>query len=171
VRGGARVDRGDVPRTAGGDEGTEAETSLEPGDFTDQNILRDPDAAIGASSARANDQAREGDVSYVPPTDPVRRPDNEVLGGFSTTSFGAEVARSVSDDEIGAGAIADAVRRELREDSATADLDIRVLVRNGIVVLRGRVRDLDDAENAEEVAARVPGVMEVREELEVADLE
>jgi osmotically-inducible protein OsmY len=41
------------------------------------------------------------------------------------------------------------------------------VARNGSVRLRGRVADMDDAENAEAVAARVPGVVEVVEELEV----
>lgn len=45
-----------------------------------------------------------------------------------------------------------------------------VFVRNGIVHLRGQVSDLDDADNAEAVAARVPGVQEVIEELDVAGL-
>ena len=40
----------------------------------------------------------------------------------------------------------------------------------GIARLRGLVQDLDDAENAEEVAARVPGVIEVREELDVESM-
>jgi osmotically-inducible protein OsmY len=42
-----------------------------------------------------------------------------------------------------------------------------VEVRNGIVVLRGLVDDVLDAEAAEAVAARVDGVREVREELEL----
>jgi osmotically-inducible protein OsmY len=58
----------------------------------------------------------------------------------------------------------------LAEDSATADLNVLVFVRRGVVHLRGQVSDLDDADNAESVAARVPGVVEVVEELEVAGL-
>ena len=67
-------------------------------------------------------------------------------------------------------ALADAIRRELAEDSATTDLNIVVAVRNGVAHLRGQVADLDDADNAEAVAARVPGVRDVVEELEVAGL-
>jgi osmotically-inducible protein OsmY len=62
------------------------------------------------------------------------------------------------------------VRRELAEDSATADLNIVVAVRNGVVHLRGQVADLDDADNAESVAGRVPGIREVVEELDVANV-
>lgn len=53
---------------------------------------------------------------------------------------------------------------ELREDAATTDLRVDVLVWDGVVRLRGTVPTLEDADNAEAVAARVPGV---REELEV----
>lgn len=80
-----------------------------------------------------------------------------------------EVERS-SDGTLGDEAIADAIRRELREDAATTALTIDVAVYRGVARLRGTVQDIADAENAEEVAARVPGVLEVREELEVADM-
>jgi osmotically-inducible protein OsmY len=40
-----------------------------------------------------------------------------------------------------------------------------------LVTLRGTVQSLDDVESAEEVAARVPGVIEVSEELDVEDLQ
>ena len=36
----------------------------------------------------------------------------------------------------------------------------------GVVRLTGRVESIDDAESAEEVAARVPGVLEVDEALD-----
>src|SRR5438105_3153657 len=61
-------------------------------------------------------------------------------------------------------------RRELAEDAATTDLEIVVAVRQGVAHLRGRVSDLDDADNAESVAARVPGIREVVEELDVANV-
>ena len=64
-------------------------------------------------------------------------------------------------------AIADAIRRELREDSSTTALEITVDVFRGVARLRGKVADLADAENAEAVASMVPGVREVREELKV----
>ena len=56
------------------------------------------------------------------------------------------------------------------EDSATTDLTIFVAVRNGVAHLRGQVTDLDDADNAEAIAASVPGISEVVEELEVATI-
>ena len=75
-----------------------------------------------------------------------------------------------SDHRPGDEALADAVRRELAEDAATADLVIFVAVRNGVAHLRGQVADLDDADNAESVAARVPGIREVVEELDVSSV-
>jgi osmotically-inducible protein OsmY len=80
------------------------------------------------------------------------------------------VVEPSSDYRAGDEALADAVRQELAEDAATADLVIHVAVRNGVVHLRGRVADLDDADNAESVAARVPGIREVVEELDVASV-
>ena len=50
-------------------------------------------------------------------------------------------------------------------------LEIDVRVERGVVRLSGEAQSLEDAESAEEVPARVPGVVEVLEDLEVADLE
>jgi osmotically-inducible protein OsmY len=151
--------------------GTADDESLEPGDFEDQDILTNPLGAAGPGYTAADEEISEGDETYVPPTDPVRKPDGDFLNGFETTSMdNVHVVRSASDGEIGDESIRHAVREELRQDAATTDLEIRVSVRNGVVNLRGTVRSLDDAENAEEVASRVPGVTEVMDELEIADL-
>ena len=93
----------------------------------------------------------------------------QVLGGFDSEP-GITVERSAMDNQPGDEALADAVRRELREDAATSELSIVVAVRQGVAHLRGRVTDLEDAENAEAVASRVPGIREVVEELEVASI-
>jgi osmotically-inducible protein OsmY len=112
---------------------------------------------------------------YFPPTDPVVKPaaggNLQVLGGFSPTSMDtAEVAPSASDDVPGDEALADAIRRELLEDASTTDLRIHVEVRERVAYLRGRVTGVEDAENAEAVAARVTGLLEVVEELRVDEL-
>ena len=110
---------------------------------------------------------------YSPPEDPVittnAHGEPQVLGGFGEDTE-ITVERSALDGQRGDEAIADAIRRELNEDAATADLLIVVAVRNGVAHLRGKVADLEDAENAESVAARVPGVREVVEELEVSSV-
>jgi osmotically-inducible protein OsmY len=156
------------PRTADGILTEEIEPS-----FEEQELLTDPFAASGPSSS-SDDLVGDGDATYFPPTDPVFRVapngDAEIVGGFSSTSDASiEVDRS-SDGMIGDEALADAIRRELREDASTADLDIDVVVTNGIARLRGQVSDLDDAENAEAVARTVPGLADVIEELEVTEL-
>jgi hypothetical protein len=147
--------------------------NLEPS-FTDQPLLTDPMAAVGGRDA-LSDPVAEGDDVYVPAMDPVTTTnahgETEVLGGFSlSASEQITPPRSASDGQIGDEAIADAVRAALQQDAATTDLDIRVTVRRGIVHLHGSVADLDDADNAEEVARRVEGIVDVAEELEVTEV-
>ena len=141
-------------------------TELAP-DFTDQPLTTDYQAV--------SEDTDSGDTVYFPPTDPVVRPaaggNIEVVGGFQATSMdSAEVAPSAIDGQPGDEALADAIRRELLEDASTTDLAIEVVVRNRVARLRGRVTGVEDAENAEAVAGRVPGVLEVVEELEVDEL-
>jgi len=143
-------------------------------DFTDRPGINDPVEAAGAGSSGADDPSESGEV-YTAPMDPVITSDahgqTRVLGGFEIDSMeDTPVERSAMDSLPGDEALADAIRRELSEDSATTDLNIFVAVRNGVAHLRGQVADLDDADSAEAVAARVPGVREVVEELEVAGL-
>jgi osmotically-inducible protein OsmY len=170
----------DVGDFAGGEPSAEvAESSadirasggeIEP-DFMQPSAITDPLEAAGPSSSESEDIAQSGEV-YTPPNDPVLTNDlhgnAQVLGGFGGDDD-AQVEPS-SDGVVGDEALADAVRRELAEDSATTELNILVAVRNGVAHLRGQVADLDDADNAESVAARVPGIREVLEELEVTNV-
>lgn len=161
---------GDEPTAEMADSASDLGGELEP-DFTDDEGITDPVEASGAESSGEDDPAESGDV-YTPPIDPVITSDAHgvarVLGGFESDSYeDDEVEPSSSDGSPGDEALADAIRRELAEDSATTELEIFVAVRNGVAHLRGRVADLDDADNAEAVAARVPGVRDVVEELEV----
>jgi osmotically-inducible protein OsmY len=162
---------GDEPTAELAESEAEVRDQVEP-DFTDQPGLFDPIKASGPDSSGPDDPAASGEV-YTPPTDPVVATnvhgDARVLNGFDSGED-LEVERSASDQRPGDEALADAVRRELAEDSATTDLNIVVAVRNGVAHLRGRVSDLDDADNAESVAGRVPGIREVVEELEVANV-
>jgi osmotically-inducible protein OsmY len=127
--------------------------------------------------SRPEDDADDsGGEPFFPPTDPVvttdRRGDAQVLGGFGATSLDdVAVARSASDREPGDEALVDAVRRELRQDALTTDLEVEVEVevRDGVAVLRGTVADLVDAESFEEVAGRVPGIRDVLDRTEIAE--
>lgn len=144
---------------------------LEP-DFISRPVMTDPIEVAGPDGSGPEDIAETGET-YTPPDDPVLTTDahgrTKVLGGFDSSTDDSEVDTS-SDGVPGDEALADAVRRELAEDSATTALSILVAVRNGVVHLRGQVSDMDDADNAESVAARVPGIREVVEELEVANV-
>jgi osmotically-inducible protein OsmY len=118
---------------------------------------------------------------YFPPTDPVVLPSDDdqelrVVGGFQDSSmedtdnemdeaFGEAIETGTGervlerDDED----VRLDVLRELSEDALTAELEIEVSVVNGVVYLRGRVQGVEDSENVESVAARVPGVIEVQD--------
>ncbi len=145
---------------------------LQP-DFNDET-----DELGGDMTTDAMIAVEEG-LPYMPPTDPVVRPSNDdqelsISGGFGETSSDEypdlEAITAIGDAPPGDEDIREMVLEALRTDAATADLVIQVIVRNGIVHLRGQVPTLDDAESAEEVAGRVPTVIEVLEELEVAAL-
>ncbi|GEM_PF-5171877 len=119
--------------------------------------------------------APEEDPAYFPPTDPVvtrnDQGDDETLNGFSPTAMdGIIPARSTLDGLPGDEALADAVSAALRADALTTDLTIDVSVEQGVARLRGTVPTLMDAENAEAVAARAPGIDEVDEELDIAQM-
>jgi osmotically-inducible protein OsmY len=159
-------DAGDLP---GAMPNTADDEALEPGDFTDQAILENPLNAAGPTGIAIDEDISEGDEAYVPPIDPVRDAAGEVLGGYSLDSMRDD--ETVDRSEVVGGspdeAIRDAVLRELREDAGTTALEIEVEVFEGRVELRGTVDDMLDVEAAEEVAARIPGVVEVTERLRV----
>ena len=163
------------PSLEGGSEdaapATSDEESLEPGDFSDQSIHHDTLGVTGPSGFTNDEDISEGEDVYVPPTDPVLTTEGEFLGGFGFSSDeSVAVETSTQGERLSDGSIAEAIRRELREDAATTYLEIHVSVERGVAELRGSVTSLDDAENAEAVAIRVPGVVEVKENLEVSNL-
>lgn len=128
--------------------------------------INEPYQDPAVSDIAASIEGEDGEP-YFPPTDPVlttdRHGEPQVLGGFSSGSMeDVHVARS-ADHRLGDEAIADAIRRELAQDAATMDLEIDVEVLAGVATLSGRVDGMEDGENAEEVASRVPGVVEVRD--------
>jgi len=142
--------------------------------------FNDPIAEVGGDMTTNSMIAAEEGIPYMPPTDPVVRPSNDaqelaIVTGFGQTSsdeFPDTLATTAfGDAPAGDEDIRQQVVEALGSDAATIDLVIDVIVRNGVVHLRGRVQTLDDAESAEEVAGRVPTVREVVEELEVAALE
>ena len=154
------------------------------GAFEDDMSDTEEDFGEGNFAFNVQDVVEEDEI-YFPPTDPVVRPGGstnlEVLGGFQGSSIDeveAEPADELSHDlqldgDEGSEEpredddLREAVVRELLEDALTTDLDLTVDVVNGIVILRGVVPTIEDAENAEAVASRVPGIREVRDLTEI----
>ena len=140
----------------------------------DSGFEAEPDFTDDIGTTDSEEAAAEA-IPYFPPTDPVVRETDtqeglEVVGGFSATSMDDQVGGASFDDRNDDD-LNQAVMRELAEDSLTIDLDVQAVTVNGVVVLRGVVDALEDAENAEAVASRVPGVKEVREEITVTALQ
>lgn len=109
---------------------------------------------------------------YTPPTDPVVKSDRStdgvaIINGFAETAGDDAATAGLPGMPRGDDEIRDAVLAALRSDAATTDLTIEVDVQDGVVYLRGVVPSLDDADQAESIAAGVPGVEEVQEELQV----
>jgi len=120
----------------------------------------------------AEDASGESGEPFVPPMDPVltlnTRGQAEILGGFALSALDdVSVEPSTFEVALGDEAIADAVRRELREDAATTALAIEVEVCDRVAHLRGVVAGPEDVDAAEAVAARVPGVAEIADDLEI----
>lgn len=148
-----------------------ADREIETEEITD---VPTPDDLRGASTrARVgtqedrDEEAAEGAEPYFPPTDPVVNGGGRaVVGGLERTSMDSlEVDPSTIDEEPGDEALADAVRRELHEDAETSHLHLDVQVRRGVVFLRGIADDIEDTDNAADVASRLPGVRQVVEQI------
>jgi osmotically-inducible protein OsmY len=159
----------------------EQDREANPDPFREPNEqdFNDPVPVVGDDVTSSTMIAAEEGIPYVPPTDPVVRPSRDeqtiaIVGGFGTASdeeFPDQTATTATGDAPpGDEDLRDEVLQALRSDAATIDLVIAVTVRNGRVFLRGEVPSLDDAESAEEVAGRVPGIREVVEELSVTAL-
>lgn len=163
----------DTAENRGGDDFAYADPDANPQAQLDPAFETEPDFTDSIGTTNSETAAAEA-VPYFPPTDPVVRPTSgpeqlAVVGGFEATSMD-DLAEDVDVDGRNDDDLRQTIHRELREDALTTDLEVRVAVRDGVVTLRGEVPSLEDAENAEAVAARVIGVQEVREELSVAGL-
>ena len=141
---------------------------IEPADPIVEPLATEHDKTHDLVAGDLRDEERaEGAEPYFPPTDPVLSDrGRELVGGFADTSMDAlDVDPSTIDEEPGDEAMAEAVRRELREDATTSHLHVAVTVRRGVAYLRGHAEDLEDIDNAADVASRVPGIRQVVEQL------
>lgn len=140
-------------------------------DFTEQPLETNP-INVADDTVLDLDQPAEPDPAYFPSTDPVitsnRTGSIDILGGFEATSMDdMNVAKSVENNLPGDEALIDAIQQELHEDALTTDLDITVKVVNRVAYLHGNVPSLEDVDDVEDVASRVPGVRDVIEELNI----
>jgi osmotically-inducible protein OsmY len=106
--------------------------------------------AQGQSLEHGDPDTGETAEPYVPPMDPVigtgARGRIEVRGGFGLSSMDVlDVEPSAQDPLPGDEALADAIRRELREDAATVALVIAVDVCDGVASLRRSDQGSQDA--------------------------
>ena len=164
----ARSGRAVALDDAGPDDVVSLEDSLEG--------LADLDLRDGETDD-PNVAAEEG-LTYVPPTDPPVVPaagldDIEVAAGSGSSSLDEPYdadhhSTALSpDDEM-----TERVREALRADATTSELAdmLGIETRNGVVILRGIVDDIDDSDNIAAVASTVTGVSDVRDETEVRGL-
>src|SRR5206468_2929327 len=118
-------------------------------------------------------------LTWVPPIDPPVVPDQDdpeglsVAAGFGTT---AEDEPFDADHETGAMAMDEELNARVHEalvaDSRTSRFAERVVIESigSVVILRGSMVDLDDADLAGEVASEVTGVSRVEDETSVEGL-
>jgi hypothetical protein len=114
---------------------------------------------------------------YTPPVDPVVRPvpreegDIEIVGGFAPSALDVPFGTPDEPSPPEADAlICEEVERLLHLDASTAYLYVTAQCHSGVVTLRGKVPTLEDAESAQWLASQVPGVVAVRDALEVEAL-
>ncbi|HEX5015868.1 MAG TPA: BON domain-containing protein [Candidatus Limnocylindrales bacterium] len=107
--------------------------------------------------------AIEEGQTYIPPTDPPFAPDPDDPDGIDSPA--REDIEAESD-------INSRIRDELRADASTSALADRleIAVVGSIAVIRGQVDGIEDSDAIVEVASRVPGINEVRDETEVVGL-
>jgi osmotically-inducible protein OsmY len=117
-------------------------------------------------------------MPWIPPIDPPTVPTEDPQGVDVAAGTGVSASEEPYDEvHHGAGVPDDLemtarVREALRADSATSTLadQVEVVTRGATVVLRGTVAGIEDGDALVEVASRVTGVAEVRDETEVAGL-
>jgi hypothetical protein len=123
--------------------------------------------------------AAEEGLAYVPPVDPVVVPDPgnpegvQVAAGTGTSALDEAYDADHHDSFLsGEDEMSDRVREALRADAATSRYaeQLGIETEAGVVTLRGTVDDIDDSDAVAEVASRVTGVDEVRDDTRVRGL-
>jgi hypothetical protein len=160
------LDRGDAAPDREGVMGLASSLDLLAAEDLREGETDDPDVA-----------AEEG-LTYVPPSDPPTRTDEEEPGGIGIAAGASVSALSEPwDEDHESELLSDEsdltarIREALEADGATTDLADRLVIgtRGSTVVVRGVVDDINDGDNIASVIERVTGVEEVVDETELAD--
>lgn len=118
----------------------------------------DPDA-VGTGDVL--EPIRDGEP-YMPPIDPPVLP-----GGAEGIHTAVGFGTSVEEEALREGPytqdadLEDAANLMLQQDSLISHYNVVASVRDGVVTLRGRVSDTEDAEHAEAIVGEIEGVVEV----------
>jgi BON domain len=124
-------------------------------------------------------EAAEEGLAWIAPSDPPTVPSEDPGGIEIAAGTGPSADNEPYDDDHGSGEL-DAesdmtarVRAALRADSETSGLadSVQIAVIGSTAIIRGVVDDLDDGDALVEVAGRVDGIEDVRDETTVAGLD
>ena len=119
----------------------------------------------------------EGQV-WIPPSDPPTVPSDDPQGIEIAAGPGVSAEDEPYDDSHGSGDLDEEgsmnarIREALRADAATSGLvdRLRIAVVGSTAIIRGPVEGIEDGDAIVEVASRVDGILEVRDETEVPGL-
>ncbi len=164
------------------DEAPEVEVSYEElADALEENPVEDAienpvDTQHSDGSTTDPHVAVEQGLVYTPPSDPPVLPSDDLQGAEVATGFAQSMEESNPDVERLPDRVdnqdldlEEDVMTALRNNSETGHLEeIRVRVRNGIVLLAGTVFSEQDIAIVEEQIRNLPGVLDVANELSVA---
>jgi hypothetical protein len=148
-----------------------------PNEAAEDNLESLVETELRAGETANADVAAEEGLTWIPPIDPPVVPDRDNPEGIQVAAgFGAEANVEPFDADhhsellTASDEFEERVREALRANSATSRYaeDIVIGTRDGTVVVRGTVDDIDDTDNVAEVISNVAGVTEVIDELEVA---
>jgi len=146
-------------------------------ELVDERVIENPiDTQHSDGSTDDPFVAQDQGLVYTPPSDPPVLPSDDPQGAEIAAGFASSMEESNPDVEVlpervdnQDADLAEDVAVSLQNNSETSHLqDIRILVRNGIVRLRGTVFSEDDLAIVDEQIRDLDGVVDLRNELEVA---
>jgi hypothetical protein len=188
----------DVQALLGEEPPAEQDAVIDPDEFAEvpettdtERYLGEPDRPRDRTFVSVDDLAgvRDGEtddpyvasdegLAYVPPMDPVVRASDDPEGVEIASGPGESALDDPYDDSHRSGDLSAEgdltarIREALEADAATSELADRIAIAvvGRVAVLRGTVDGIDDGDTLVEVASRVGGIDEVRDETEVAGL-